>query len=117
MDTEVKIGKKIFIRSTGKGDYWLQDIIYENPNVLGLGDLLAINKEKKQTSGGRLDILLKDSEQNSMYEVAVILGETDPLHIIRSIEYWGNEKRKYPQRQHFCVLVAESFERRYFNII
>ena len=28
-----------------------------------------------------------------------------------------NEKRKYPQRQHFCVLVAESFDRRYFNVI
>jgi hypothetical protein len=116
MDTEIKIGKKIFIRSVGKDEYWLQDIIYENPKVLGLGDLIAINKEKKQSSGGRLDVLLKDSE-NSMYEVEVMLGETDPSHIIRSIEYWDNEKRKYPQRQHFCVLVAESFDRRYFNII
>ena len=52
-----------------------------------------------------------------MYEVEVMLGETDPSHIIRSIEYWDNEKRKYPQRQHFCVLVAESFDRRYFNVI
>jgi hypothetical protein len=52
-----------------------------------------------------------------MYEVEVMLGETDPSHIIRSIEYWDNEKRKYPQRQHFCVLIAESFDRRYFNVI
>jgi hypothetical protein len=52
-----------------------------------------------------------------MYEVEVMLGETDPSHIIRAIEYWDNEKRKYPQRQHFCVLVAESFDRRYFNVI
>jgi len=52
-----------------------------------------------------------------MYEVEVMLGETDPAHIIRSIEYWDNEKRKYPQRQHFCVLIAESFDRRYFNVI
>ena len=28
-----------------------------------------------------------------------------------------NEKRKFPQRQHFCVLIAESFDRRYFNVI
>ncbi|MBK9509859.1 MAG: hypothetical protein IPO04_10520 [Cytophagaceae bacterium] len=47
----------------------------------------------------------------------IMLGETDPSHIIRSIEYWDNEKRKYPQRQHFCVLIAESFDRRYFNIL
>jgi len=45
-----------------------------------------------------------------MYEVEVMLGETDPSHIIRSIEYWDNEKRKYPQRQHFAVLIAESFD-------
>lgn len=117
MEKEIKIGKKIFIRGAGKDEYWLQDIIYENPKVLGLGNLVPVNKEKKQSSGGRLDILLKDPEQNSMYEVEVMLGETDPSHIIRSIEYWDNEKRKYPQRQHFCVLVAESFDRRYFNVI
>jgi hypothetical protein len=117
LEKEIRIGKKIFIRSAGKDEYWLQDIIYDNPKVLGLGNLVPVNKEKKQSSGGRLDILLKDPEQNSMYEVEVMLGETDPSHIIRSIEYWDNEKRKYPQRQHFCVLVAESFDRRYFNVI
>lgn len=117
MDSEIKIGKKIFIRNAGKDEYWLQDIIYDNPKVLGLGNLIAINKEKKQSSGGRLDILLKEPEENTMYEVEVMLGETDPSHIIRAIEYWDNEKRKYPQRQHFCVLVAESFDRRYFNVI
>ena len=117
MEKEIKIGNKVYIRSVGKDEYWLQDIIYDNPKVLTLGNLVPVNKEKKQSSGGRLDILLKDPEQNSMYEVEVMLGETDPSHIIRSIEYWDNEKRKYPQRQHFCVLVAEKFDRRYFNVI
>jgi len=117
MESEIKIGKKIFIRNAGKDEYWLQDIIYENPKIIGLGDLVAVNKEKKQASGGRLDILLKEPTENLMYEVEVMLGETDPSHIIRSIEYWDNEKRKYPQRQHFCVLIAESFDRRYFNVI
>ena len=117
MENEIKIGKKIFIRNAGKNEYWLQDIIYEDPKILGLGDLVAVNKEKKQSSGGRLDILLKEPTENLMYEVEVMLGETDPSHIIRSIEYWDNEKRKYPQRQHFCVLIAESFDRRYFNVI
>ena len=117
MEKEIKIGKKIFIRNAGKDEYWLQDIIYENPKILGLGDLVPVNKEKRQSSGGRLDILLKEPSENLMYEVEVMLGETDPSHIIRSIEYWDNEKRKYPQRQHFCVLIAESFDRRYFNVI
>jgi len=117
MENEIKLGKKIYIRNSGKDEYWLQDIIYENPEKLGLGELIAIGKEKKQASGGRLDILLKDPIDNSMYEVEVMLGKTDPSHIIRSIEYWDNEKRKYPQRQHFSVLIAEEFERRYFNVI
>ncbi len=52
-----------------------------------------------------------------MYEVEIMLGETDESHIIRTIEYWDNEKRKWPQRQHNAVLVAESITRRYFNVI
>ncbi|MDO8721993.1 MAG: hypothetical protein Q7J31_07165 [Syntrophales bacterium] len=114
---EVKFGRKVFIRNVGKDEYWLQDMIYDNPSILGLGDVKLLNREKSQSSGGRLDILLKDHQDNTMYEVEVMLGETDPSHIIRSIEYWDNEKRKYPQRQHFSVLIAESFERRYFNVI
>ena len=114
---EIKIGDKVFIRNIGKDEYWLQDVIYNNPDKLGLGDLVPLHKERKQISGGRLDILLKDPNDDSMYEVEVMLGETDPSHIIRAIEYWDNEKRKYPQRQHYCVLIAESFDRRYFNVI
>ena len=114
---DIKFGKKTFIRNIGKDEYWLQDLIYDDPSIIGLGTLQPVNKEKKQSSGGRLDILLKDPQDNTMYEIEVMLGETDPSHIIRSIEYWDNEKRKYPQRQHFAVLIAESFDRRYFNIV
>ena len=117
MNNEIKLGKKIYIRNAGKDEYWLQDIIYSNPEKLGLGKLVSVRKEKKQSNGGRLDILLKDPNDNTMYEIEVMLGETDPSHIIRSIEYWDNEKRKYPQRQHFAVLIAEAFDRRYFNVI
>jgi hypothetical protein len=117
MDNEIKSGRKIFIRNAGKDEYWLQDLIYENPSILGLGDLVPVSKEKRQSSGGKLDILLKNPEDNSMYEIEVMLGETDPSHIMRTIEYWDIEKRRYPQRQHFPVLVAESFNKRYFNVI
>jgi len=46
-----------------------------------------------------------------------MLGATDETHIIRTIEYWDNEKRKWPQRQHVAVLVAEHINRRFFNVI
>lgn len=116
-EKEIKTGKKVFIRNSGKDEYWLQDLIFDKPSILGLGELVPISREKKQSSGGKIDILLKNPEDNSMYEVEVMLGETDPSHIIRTIEYWDIEKRRYPQRQHFPVLVAESFSKRYFNVI
>ncbi len=52
-----------------------------------------------------------------MYEVEVMLGETDETHIVRAIEYWIREKKKFPQRQHYPVLVAESITRRFFDVI
>ena len=51
-----------------------------------------------------------------MHEVEVMLGETDETHIIRTIEYWDNEKRIWPQR-HYAVLVAEHINKRYFNVV
>lgn len=74
-------------------------------------------KEKIQTQGGRLDILLMDPADDSMYEVEVQLGETDPSHIIRTIEYWDNEKRRWPNRSHTAVLVAEKITSRFFNVV
>lgn len=117
MDKTITHSERISIRSAGFDEYWLRDQIWNNPNWLNLGDLQTVTKEKKQSSGGKLDILLKDPQDNSMYEVEVMLGETDPSHIIRTIEYWDLEKRKYPQRQHFAVLVAESISRRFFNVV
>ena len=114
---EITIASTLSIRECDLDEYWLQDQIYENPSCLGLGDLESVAKEKRQSSGGRLDILLKNPEDDTMYEVEIMLGETDESHIIRTIEYWDNEKRRWPQRQHYAVLVAESITRRFFNVI
>ena len=48
MEQEIKIGKKIFIRNAGKDEYWLQEIIYADPERLGLGELVTVRKEKPQ---------------------------------------------------------------------
>ena len=117
MPNEVQLANRISIREAGFDEYWLQDQIYQNPACLGLGELDALAKERYQSGGGRLDILLKDSEDETMYEVEVMLGETDETHIIRTIEYWDNEKRRWPQRKHIAVLIAEHINRRFFNVI
>ena len=117
MPESVQLANRLSIREAGYDEYWLQDQIYQNPSCLGLGELDALAKERYQNGGGRLDILLKDSEDDTMYEVEVMLGETDETHIIRTIEYWDNEKRRWPQRQHIAVLIAEHINRRFFNVI
>lgn len=117
MPENISIAKTVSIRECGYDEYWLQDQIVANPSALNLGELEVISKERQQLNGGRLDILLKDPEDDTMYEVEVMLGETDESHIIRTIEYWDNEKRIRPQRQHYAVLVSESITRRFFNVI
>jgi hypothetical protein len=109
--------EQVSLREAGFDEFWLQDQIYDNPALLGLGELEALSRERRQSSGGRLDLLLKNPEDDSMYEVEIMLGETDETHIIRTIEYWDIEKRRWPQRQHFAVLVAERINRRFFNVI
>jgi hypothetical protein len=117
MTDEIEIAQPPSIREAGLDEYWLQKQIADNPSCLGLGELETLARERQQSSGGRLDILLKDPEDDTMYDVEVMLGETDETHIVRTIEYWDNEKRKWPQRQHFAVLVAEHINRRFFNVI
>ncbi len=65
-----------------------------------------VQREKIQYSGGRLDLLLSDGD-STRFEVEVMLGPTDPSHIIRCIEYWDIERRRYPAYDHIAVLVAE----------
>ena len=94
----------------------IQEFIFNDPSVLGLGELTAIQREKIQPAGGRLDILLADDDGNR-YEVEIQLGSTDPSHIIRTIEYWDTEKKRYPQYDHCAVIVAEEITGRFMNVI
>lgn len=98
-------------------EQWVQARIAEDPSILGLGDLVLKDKERNQPRGGRLDLLFQDSESNIRYEVEVMLGSTDESHIIRTIEYWDVEKKRYPQYDHFAVIVAEDITSRFLNVI
>lgn len=89
----------------------------EDPSLLGLGELVVKDKERIQPRAGRLDFLLQDPETNRRYEVEVQLGKTDEAHIIRSLEYWDIERKRYPQYEHTAVIVAEDITSRYPNIV
>lgn len=96
---------------------WVQERIAEDPSILGMGDLVLKDAERNQPSGGRLDLLLQDAESSSRYELEIMLGKTDESHIIRTIEYWDVEKRRYPQYDHYAVIVAEDITSRFKNVI
>ena len=96
---------------------WVQDRIAEDPALLGLGDLILKDKERNQFGAGRLDLLLQEADSTQRYEVEVQLGKTDESHIIRTIEYWDIERKRYPQYEHTAVLVAEEITSRFLNVI
>lgn len=95
----------------------LRDMIINDPAVLGLGELEVKDKERMQSGAGRLDILLRNPENEERYEVELQLGKTDESHIIRCLEYWDIERRRYPQYDHIAVLIAEDITSRFLNVI
>ncbi len=96
---------------------WVHKKIDEDPSILGLGNLIVKDKERRQPGAGRLDMLLQDPDTYRRYEVEVQLGATDESHIIRTIEYWDIERKRYPQYEHSAVLVAEDVTSRFLNVV
>jgi len=105
------------LRDLGFDEKWLQDRINEDPSILGLGDLLVITREHAQPTGGRIDFLMYEPEEEARYEIEVMLGRVDESHIIRTLEYWDIERKRFPSLQHRAVIVAEEITNRFFNII
>lgn len=96
---------------------WIQKIIANDPGILGLGTLYTVSEEKTLSTGGRVDLILGDKESPVRYEVEIQLGKTDPSHIIRVLEYWDLERKRYPEFDHIAVLIAEDITNRFFNVI
>lgn len=104
-------------KSPDLNERWVQDVLDKDPSLLGLGDLDVRDIERRQPHAGRLDMLLSDPDTSTRYEVELQLGATDESHIIRTLEYWDTERRRYPQYEHIAVIVAEDITSRFFNVI
>ncbi len=103
-------------KETG-GERFIQQLLADDPTLLTLGDLILRDKERSQPSGARLDLLFETQDGKRWYEVEVQLGPTNETHIIRTIEYWDIERKRYPAKEHIAVIVAEQITSRYFNVI
>ena len=66
----------------------IQQMIADDPAILGLGDLILKDKERIQPRAGRLDLLLQDSETTRRYEVEIQLGINRNLMV--SLDKWTN---------------------------
>lgn len=110
--------ERVFIKNEpALSERWVQERIAEEPTILGLGDVVLKDKERMQPRAGRLDLLLQDADGNRRYEVEIQLGATDESHIIRTIEYWDIERKRYPQYDHCAVIIAEDITSRFLNVI
>ncbi len=116
--TKIFSPEKVDIKSHPEiNEKMIQDKIAEDPAILGLGDLVLKDKERIQPRSGRLDLLMQDPDTNRRYEIEIQLGKTDENHIIRTIEYWDIEKKRYPQYDHCAVIIAEDITSRFLNVI
>ena len=110
--------KKINLKNHPEyNERWLQEIIADDPEIIGIGDVILKDKERIHPRAGRLDLLLQDADGNGRYEVEIQLGASDESHIIRTIEYWDIERRKYPQYDHTAIIIAEDITSRFLNVI
>lgn len=97
---------------------WLEDVVANKPNLLGLPEAVrVVQRQVSQPSGGKLDLLLESDETDTRYTVELMLGATDPSHIVRCIEYWDVERKRHRDYAHIAVLVAESVTSRFQNVI
>lgn len=118
MDASFRKSEVLWMQNNPEAnEKWVQEIVAHDPSILGLGKLVLKGNERRIARSGRLDLLLEDVETSTRYEVELQLGATDPSHIVRAIEYWDLEKRRYPQYSHVAVIVAEEITSRYFNVI
>jgi hypothetical protein len=96
---------------------WLQALLAEDESILGLGSIEHVESERRQNNGGRLDLMFQDEAGEVRYCVELQLGATDEAHIIRTLEYWDNERSRNPHIEHIAVIVAEDITTRFLNVI
>src|SRR5882724_9308414 len=95
---------------------WVEQQIVDNPGLLRLGEVEVRDRQRRQPRAGRLDLLLEDAERKRRYEVEIQLGQCDESHIIRAIEYWDLEKKRFPHYEHCAVIIAEDVTTRFLNV-
>ena len=115
---EFKKFASVDMRKRGISEASIESLIADQPELLGLGDdIVLVDRQRQQPRAGRLDLLLQDADQSRRWEVELQLGKTDESHIIRVLEYWDIERKRYPNYEHTAVIIAEDITSRFMNVI
>lgn len=104
----------------GFDESWLEKQIVDHPEILELGAGKVVRSQALQKSGGRVDLLLKDEDNEIFYTVELMLGPVDASHIVRTIDYFLRERTRSENQEwsHAAVLVAEDIGgSRFLNVV
>jgi hypothetical protein len=108
---EFKVSEVISLKGhPAFNESWVEQVICQSPQILGLGPLSLVSKQKRQKDGiGRLDLVLEDPGEQIVYVVELMLGPLDPSHIVRTVEYWLKYKppKNREDWEKRAVLIAE----------
>ncbi|WP_315773599.1 hypothetical protein [Rhodococcoides kroppenstedtii] len=107
----VHSGSLVTLDKVGRDEHWLQDWLAEDLTRLGLGELRTVEQEQTQAGGGSLDLLA--ASDDTYYSIEVQLGEVDASHGFRVFDYWARNRRRFTDKKHVAVLVAESASGRF----
>jgi len=124
-ELEFVAATKATLRDLHLPEAWLERKIREDPSILELGSVKVDSFQRRSKKGGRLDLLLSDEENSTLYAVELMLGEADASHIVRCVDYWLAERRLAEGRKSskkewsvIAVLAAERVrESSYFPVI
>jgi hypothetical protein len=105
------------LSEAGLSEVQLEHLIANDPSILGLGEVVLIERQRNQERAGRLDLLLEDRDGESRFEVELKIGSLDESHLVRAIEYWDIERLRYPAYAHVAVVIAEDLTSRFLNVI
>jgi hypothetical protein len=104
-------------RSETLTEKWVQEQIADDPSILGPRRSRSEGQGADSVRRWSARLASAGSGNLKRFEVELQLGATDETHIIRTIEYWDIERRRYPQYEHAAVIVAEEITSRFLNVI
>lgn len=95
----------------------IEQFIVNSPSTLCLGEIEIIKSQYNQISGGIIDILALDSINNIYYEIELMLGEVDSIHVGHILDYWVREKSEKMYSNHIAVIISESIRGRFQKLL